>query len=643
MKLLPPLGAAPAPRPGLLARLGLTNKAVDSQHLIFESARFGKKAAGDSADLQRILALPRRVPPTLEEQAEMATEMTARLRRDNARCGCKELRPWAKSPCITSLMPVQGWYLQEASTSGGVLGHVVAGGGKTGIDILLAMVLPWSAEDLASGAARVALLIPPSLRAQFRDDFLLWSQHFRVPNLAGGSGPFVPGRPILDVLAYSELSHEKCATWLRANSPKVIIADEAHNLKDKDSVRTGRFLRYFIEAENVALFAHSGTLTTRSPDDYGHLSTLALREGSPLPLETSALKEWCDVLAPTNGPPAPIGALRHLCEVGEPVRSGFRRRLVDTRGVITTEDARVAAHLKIIKRDPGPIPPSLEEALVYARKGTRPDWLAPGSLLPAGEGEELVEQMEVATVARQLAAGFFYRWKYPRGEPEELILKWLKKRGAFSRELRGRLENRTDGMDSPGLLRAAAGRALEGYRGELPVWRSETFAEWQAIEPLVVPEQDTVWLDFFLACDAVAWARESPGVVWYGHTAWGRKVAELGGLPFFGGGEEASELIKQERGDRSIVASIKAHGTGKNLQMFSRALVGNPPSDAGIWEQLLARHHRQGQEATEVKFYVYRHTEEMRSAMDSALEYASYCQETTGKAERLLFAEKALT
>lgn len=636
-------GLTSEPKPPILARLGLTDKAVDSRHLIFESARFGKKAASDSDDLRRILALPRRVPPSLEEQKALAVEMTAKLRRDNPSCQCKALRPWAKVPCITSLMPVQGWYLHEAATTGGVLGHVVAGGGKTGIDILLAMVLPWSAADRASGRARAVLLIPPSLRAQFRDDFLLWSQHFHVPNLAGGAGPFVPGRPILDVLAYSELSHEKCATWLKANSPRVVIADEAHNLKDKDSVRTGRFLRHFIEAEDVALFAHSGTLTTRSPDDYGHLSTLALREGSPLPLETSALADWCNVLAPQKGPPAPIGALRHLCEVGESVRSGFRRRLVDTLGVITTEDARVEAHLKIIKRNPGPVPPGLSEALLYARKGTRPDWLAPGALLSEGEGEELVDQLEVAAVARQLAAGFFYRWKYPRGEPEELILRWFKRRQAYNRELRGKLEYRTDGADSPGLLWAAAQRAQEGYKGDLPTWRSETFAAWREIEPQVVPEQDTVWLDDFLARDAVAWAQEAPGVVWYGHSAWGRKVAELGGLPFFGGGDEASEGILKESGTRSIVASIKAHGTGKNLQMFSRALVGNPPADAGVWEQLLARHHRQGQEAAEVKFYVYRHTEEMCAAMDSALEFAHYCQETTGKAERLLFAERDLT
>ena len=628
MRLLPPVAEAP-PRPSLLARLGLTDKAVPSRHLIFEGARFGKKAATDSDDLQRIMALPRRQPPDEEAQARMAEVVTALLRRDNHACKCAELRPWAKKPCITKLMPVQGWYLHEAAQAGGILGHIVAGGGKTGIDILLSMVLPWSDEDLEQGAARAVLLIPPSLRAQFRDDFLLWSQHFKVPNLAGGSLPFVPGRPTLDVLAYSQLSHESCATWLKANKPRVVIADEGHNLKDKNSVRTGRFLRHFIEADDVALFVHSGTLTTRSPDDYGHLSALSLRDGSPVPLDTGTLSDWCNVLAPSRGPPAPIGALRHLCNPGESVRSGFRRRLVETLGVITTADAQIATRLVIKGRSPGAVPASVQLALEELRqRQARPD------------GEELIDSMAVATCARQLAAGFFYRWKYPRGEPESLILEWFRRRQAWHRALRDRLEHRVDLLDSPGLLKDAARRAAEGYEGDLPQWASPAFAPWQEIEPQVLPEQDTVWVDDFLAQDALRWAEEAPGVIWYEHTAWGRKVAELGKLPFYGGGDEASELIKTETGQRSIVASIKAHGTGKNLQMFSRALIGNPPSDAGVWEQLLARHHRTGQDAPTVEFFVYRHTQEMRDAFDSALELAAYCQETTGKAERLLFAEK---
>ena len=41
------------------------------------------------------------------------------------------------------------------------------------------------------------------------------------------------------------------------------------------------------------------------------------------------------------------------------------------------------------------------------------------------EGEEYEEALAVARALRQLAAGFYFRWVYPRGEPEPLILSWL--------------------------------------------------------------------------------------------------------------------------------------------------------------------------------------------------------------------------
>lgn len=192
-----PLPPTERPRAGVLARLGITEKAIDPRDALYERARaYGRDAVGDSEDLERIAALPRRPRPTDEEQATMAAVMTALLRRDNPGCRCASLSP---EPCITDLLPIQGWYLYEASQVHGSLGFVIVGGGKTGIDVLLPMVVP--------GCGRALLLIPPGLRKQFALDYERWSQHFRTPNLAGAKGGFTPGRPVLDVLAYSELSN----------------------------------------------------------------------------------------------------------------------------------------------------------------------------------------------------------------------------------------------------------------------------------------------------------------------------------------------------------------------------------------------------------------------------------------------------
>ena len=86
----------------------------------------------------------------------------------------------------------------------GVVGEIAVGGGKTGIDLLLPMVVP----------CRVALLlVPASLVHQIQHDYERWSQHFRLPNLVGHS-EFRAGRPVLEVMSYSKLGHPSAATEL---------------------------------------------------------------------------------------------------------------------------------------------------------------------------------------------------------------------------------------------------------------------------------------------------------------------------------------------------------------------------------------------------------------------------------------------
>lgn len=613
---------------GLLAGLDLTSKASDPRGFD-KAARWQREGVEASEDLTRIVALPRRAPPSDAEQAQMAAVMTAMLTRGPvASCRCAELRPGITDPCITRLFPVQGWALWEAMQVGGMVGMLAAGAGKTALDILLVMVVtPPTDKPL-----RACLLIPPNLRDQFAHDYLCWSQHFKVPNLAGSDGVHVAGRPKLDVLAYSELSHESCATWLTAHTPDILICDEAHALKDKDSVRTSRFINFFVEHEGTRLFVHSGSLTTRTPDDYAHLAALALREGSPLPLATSNVGEWADALGPK--PSLQPGELKRLCKEGESARAGFQRRLVETAGVVTTEDKQIDIPL-VIRRREIKMPKVLTQALALVRKGERPDTLTGFSM-----NEELVEKVEQIACARQVALGFFYRWCYPRGEPEDLINKWFSRRKAWGRELRLKLEgHRTAYLDSPGLLAAAAERHATGYAGDAPTWNAPSWPAWRDIANEVQHEKETEWLDLTVVHDAIAWANQAPGIVWYSHIEFGRKVAELGGFEIFEGGDDANEAIRREDGKRSIVASAEAHGTGKNLQMFSRGLIPSPFASGGKWEQTLARMHRYKQAAKEVVFDVYLHTQEQQSAFDSALEDAEYVQQTTGKAERLLSAK----
>jgi hypothetical protein len=532
----------------------------------------------------------------------MAAEMTARLRLDNPRCDCARLRPEVvargQTPCITELRPLQGWYLWEAAEVGGAVGLIPVGGGKTGIDVLTAMVVPDC--DLA------VLLIRPSDVKQLLADYRVWSQHFKVPNLVGGPGPWVAGRPRLEVFPYSQASRPENAHWWTARSQNtsghlVVIADECQKLKDRKASSTSRFLRHFATRPETKFFAHSASFTTRGMDDHCHLTALALREGSPEPLSPSVVEAWAECIDPAvHGEPADPGALNQMCREGEPLERALHRRIVETRGVISTSDVSVTSKLRFLEAHADP-PQAIQDALAKVRREEkRPD------------GEILMDEMEVAAVAMQVVCGFFYYWRFPRGEPEDLIEEWFRRRKEWNAEVRDGLKRKVEGMDSPKLLRDAAERGLSGYRGELPVWRAASLPKWKEIEDRVVPVPAVQWIDDYLARAAAEWARKHVGIVWYKFSAFGRKVAELTGLPRYG--EKASKVynlnatpamlsardgkrelgtwddspgdwIQVELGERSIVASLNAHGTGKNLQAFHRQLWSNPPADGGAWEQ----------------------------------------------------------
>jgi hypothetical protein len=573
----------------------------------------------ETDDLKRILALPRRPVPSDAEMVEMARSMTLRLRRIRTTpCECARLRPEVvargQNPCITELRPLQGWYLTEAAEVGGVLGLLPVGSGKTCLDILTAMVVP--------DCKLAVLLIPPGLREQFKNDYKVWSQHFIVPNLRGGPGPFVNGRPVLEVLAYSELSLPKNTAWFDARPDlSVVLADEAHSLKDRGSTRTHRFLKVLSSRPHVSFFCHSGSITTKRPQDYSHFAAFSLGEGSPLPLDHNVVEEWADALEPDEFKTRGIGALKALAEDGS-LREGFYRRLVQTKGVITTRDVGIDTRLTFKTRKPPPMPRAVADALADVRsKEQRPD------------GEELVDALEVAAVARQVAAGFYLYWAYPRNEPEDLIYEWFAKRQDWNRELRDKLKRRSEHMDSPKLVRDAAIRFASGYEGELPVWESDCWAPWVAIADKVQPVTRVKWIDDWLMRDAAAWGQESPGIIWYENAAVGHLIAELGGFPQFGPGQQASAEILKEQGDRTIVVSSKAHGTGKNLQSFSRNLFVQFPGDA---EQTIGRTHRSGQPKEVVSVDFYQHTSEYMDTLNTAMGYAEYVRSTTGSPMRLL-------
>lgn len=591
-----------------------------------------KQGVEMSPDLERILALPRRdVPEAGSPRAEALIDvLSERFRRDNPRCACAEIAPERDEPCITRLRRSQAWTLYEIGLDQGALGSIMVGDGKTILNILAALAMP---------ECRCALLlVPPNLiHPQLVSDYALISQHFRVPSLIvhdkTAHTVLVDGAPTLHVLPYSRLSRPESTAFLEVLRPDTIIADEVDRLRHADTAGTSRVLRYFAAHPETRFCGWTGSLTNTSPRDYGHLAALALRMRSPVPIDVDQLDAWCRALDPKAPFPAPPGALLDLCEPGEHLYEGFRRRVSETRGFITTTEPSVSAALVIDERPAPEIPDSVEEALALVRG----EWRRP-------DGEELVDALAMVRCAQELACGFFYRWRFPRiqGAPQEraTIEAWLEARKNWRRELRVKLRAREEHLDSDKLCALAAMRAHEQIPNPdgLPVWKSVYWPEWSRVKKTVVYETEPVRLDPYLAEDAAEWALSNRGIVWYQHTDFGRWVAELSGLPLHGGGPNAGADIMRERGDRSIIASISSHGRGRNgLQfLFSEQLVANPPSDPTRWEQTLGRLHRPGQKAPVVRALVYRHTDELAQYVDDALKRAAYVQGTLGANQKLI-------
>lgn len=564
---------------------------------------------GKSADLTRILALPRRV---LEPTEELAEKWTARLRRPG---GTMRLRP------------IQAAALEEAFRYGGLLGLMGVGSGKTLVSLLVFTV--W-------GSKNGGLLIPPNLKTKLFDlEYPEIAKHWRIPNLVGHSTQYPDVKEQFYALSYSKISSASGADILAQLGIDDLSLDECHAVRHSSAARTKRFRRFARTqrpqpAPRVAfgddvggsggvlrrrIAGLSGSITSGSVNDYDHLADLILGDGSPLPRDWHTQREWGYALD-AHDTPAPPGALEVL---GTPVRDGFRRRLVETPGVVatTTNDPGMTLTL-------GRLPLKAPKAVLEALQKVRDTWLRP-------DGFPLREAIEVYALQRQLACGFFYRRIYPNGEPLALRTEWIAAKKDYDSEVRDRLKLNLKGQDSPLLCWNAA---------KAGKWQSETWARWAAVRELVRPDKETVWIDRFLVDAAVEWAKAKPGIVWVEAEATRAafEIAKEAGIAVYAGGAEDEAALIREDGSRSIVASIRAFNAGVNLQAFNRALITTCPASNALLEQVIGREHRPGQTADEVVVEFFLHTPELVDALEQAKQKAKYVTETTKNSQKLLVA-----
>ena len=558
-----------------------------------EKARRARELKGIKTDMERILKLPQ-TPDLTDAHIRMTKEL----------CSHVDAPP---------LFPLQGLVLEVAKrlpAPKGIIGAIGVGHGKTLASFLLPVV--W-------GCKKPVLLIPPAMRAQCRRDIQEWSEHYDFP--------------MPHIVAYSELSSPTRGNILEVLQPDCIIADEAHCLRHPTAARTKRFIRYMQKNPSTRFAALSGTLTSKSLQDYGHLCELALRGGSPLPLDRRTLDIWSSVLDPDGEPDRraykalmPMVAWHGEDTDSEAVyRKSFQARFRSTLGVVASEEGSVGCSLVLQEWDgysqsplmfrtgPGSAPWVIRRALQKLSS----EWELPN-------GEYLADALEYMRAARQLSLGFYYVWDWPDGSVDH---EWNDARKAWNSACGSYLRYHSrEGVDSESLLvkwitDGGGGRKLQN-----------TYLAWARLKHRPAPPVKAVWISEDYIQDICTWAKKQkdPTLIWFKSRAVGEKMKEFG-LPVH---HKTDPVPGQTCG-----LSIAIHHKGRNYQSWSHNLVVEPSPTGATWEQMLGRTHRNGQKADTVYTTICQDFWPQTRALESARKQAKYIEETTGNKQKLCYCD----
>jgi hypothetical protein len=553
---------------------------VDMFQQAARSAGVGAVRLND--ELQRIRALPRRLWDTYAEG--LADELTAILKTPN---GTMRLRP------------VQAVALAEIGTVRGLFAPIRVGAGKTLVSLL---------APVCAFASRPLLLVPASLVGKTKRDEAILRAHWTLP-------------PFVRIMSYEWLGRVQAAEALDDYQPDLIVADEVHRLKNPRAACTRRVRRFMGNHPDTGFVAMSGTVTKRSIKDFAHILKWTHEPAqAPVPRWHGDLELWADALDERKGQTrrADPGALMVLCDEQEraewpadprrTARRAFRRRLVETPGVVATKETPIDASIQVRGVEPKPSS-DIDDA--FARLRYR--WETP-------DGWPIADGLAMFRHARELALGFYYVWD-PR-PPRH----WLEARKAWAAFVRGILRHSRT-LDSELQVRQRHGDAPE-------------CVEWLAVRDEFKPNTIPQWLDASVVEFCAAWAFKNKGIVWTEHRCFGEVIHSLG-VPYYGrkGETHRGDMIEDHRPDRPLAASIASNSTGRNLQAWHRNLIASMPANGMQTEQLFGRTHRDGQLADEVSFDVITSCAEHVGAFWQAVRDCEFVLDSTGSPQKLLVAD----
>lgn len=541
----------------------------------------GRKTISNSAEIQRIAALPRRQL----DGAALVEPMTRFLRTPQG--------SW-------TLRPLQAQALYEMGRDRGFFGPLRVGSGKTLITLLSAGVL---------SAKMPILLLPAHLVEKTERERRELSRHWRIPTSTR-------------ILSYQMLGRAEHAKDLEFYKPDLVILDECHLAKNKRAGVTKRLIRYFREFPNTLCVAVSGTVMKDSLRDFAHIIRWCLKKNTPLPESEEELDLWCDAVDEKVNPfqrmaPGALTVFSGGREDLSSVRQGIQARILETPSVVGSTGDQVACSL-YIQGHLYEVGPQTEQHFSTLR-----------NLWELPTGWRISEAVEVWRHARELALGFHYEW-----DPQAPKA-WLAARrewAVFVREILSHSRTLDTELQVVNAIDAGSLRTRldEG---------KEKLAAWRAIKPTFTPNTIAVWHDYAPLEFCANWMQKGAGIVWCEHVLFAEALAKATGKPYFGakGVDASGRPIESAQG--AVIASIAANGTGRNLQAWSRNLITSVFTNAPQAEQLLGRTHRDGQTADQVINDIMLGCAEHYAGFERARAAARAQQDLLGHTQKLLIAD----
>ena len=245
--------------------------------VVAQPARERRAPVPHGRELDRILALPRRAPPSdalIELMREAVTKPGA------------DLKLWPiQAQALLAALELTEKQPSAAGRRPGLYAPIAVGGGKTLICALLGTV--WAAD-------RPVILTTAALAAQMEHELVRYRASFLVPEG-------------LVVVSYSILSHADHANKLESLRPDALILDEGHALLGKSSARSKRIRRYLKAQPETRLAILTGTAAKRSILEWAELAGLALEHWSPAPRDRETRIKWAEALDPEDAQGSILG------------------------------------------------------------------------------------------------------------------------------------------------------------------------------------------------------------------------------------------------------------------------------------------------------------------------------------------------